>query len=532
VLDEVGSPVAGASLRLQGGESLTPDTTSDRAGRYRLDGIDPGERRVWVQLGEDTLEFPRVRIVRGENRLDFAFVRHSIRGRVLAPEGQPIAGAAVRLAGGSGRHEVVTGTDGTFAFQTVASWRRLDVTRKGYVAFHSRLLRAGGAAAQEIEIRLSPGATLTGRLLGLPPEDRKGIRVAATNRETSEILSGTVDPQGRYRIADVGAGTWRVTAVASRQWAEGDVTLRPEVREGRLDLNFPAYWPVSGRVLDANGTPVSAALVFLHSGKDSQGSTSSVTDGTFSLPLPDGVYEVMASAKGYAPTPRAEPVIVAGAAVSGVEIRLAAAARLTGRVLGLTSEELAESSVSASQGFTSQPAWLDDRDGRYAIEDLGPGDWTVSAYHQGEWNSARLHLAPGVAEATLDLIFVRGDLTLRGRLRGGDPLAAYVAELSQEGENEDDPRLSDPDGHGGFQFTGLRPGRYRLKIQDANILQIGGGPAYDQVIELTQDRDLGIELPAGGADPSAISACSPGRTWRRPPPFSRVDQLKHLTHRS
>src|SRR5205807_2144179 len=107
----------------------------DGAGRYRLDGIDPGERDVRFDLGEDRASFHQVRIVAGENRLDLTLVRQVVRGRVRNPEGEPVAGAWVRLSGTAGAHVAITGADGTFAFKTLAGWFRLDACKDGYVSF-------------------------------------------------------------------------------------------------------------------------------------------------------------------------------------------------------------------------------------------------------------------------------------------------------------------------------------------------------------------------------------------------------------
>ncbi|HZF11241.1 MAG TPA: carboxypeptidase-like regulatory domain-containing protein [Thermoanaerobaculia bacterium] len=497
VLDEAGAPVAGAKLRLLGGDSFTLEALSDDGGRYRLDGIDPGECEVWVSRDGDHAAVSRVQIARGENRLDLPFVRRPVRGRVLNPEGEPVAGAQVRLRGSGGEEVALTGDDGAFAFRMTEAWARLDVQTAGYVHYRSRLLRVGGAAAEAIEVRLTRGAMLRGRVGGLPAGET--IRMSAVDEATQEFAPGSVvDPQGRYEIRDLAPGTWHVTASAAQKHTAGTAILKPGDREARLDLTFPAYWPVRGRVVDRDGAPVATVLVLLHSvgGSDPQGAAVSGLDGTFSLLLPDGTYVATVSLDEYARAVSAEPVAVEGAAVDGVEIRLTAGITLTGRVLGLTPEELAESSITAQRdNYASQTGWLDDREGSYAIEHLGPGDWTVTAYHDGESAVAPLRLAPGERQATLDLTFVRGDLTLRGGLHGGDPLADYVAELSPEGK-PDDPRVLAPDRQGVFQFTRLRPGRYRLKIQDANLTSLGGGPAYDQVIELARDRDLEIELPA------------------------------------
>src|SRR5204863_306645 len=126
---------------------------------------------------DDNASLPRVQIAGGENRLDLPFVRRPVRGRVLDPAGEPVAGAEVRISSGHSQHTATTGADGVFAFRMVAGWARLDVKTAGYVPYRSRPLRIDEAATPGIEVRLTRGGTLRGRVSGIPDGERPTIRV-------------------------------------------------------------------------------------------------------------------------------------------------------------------------------------------------------------------------------------------------------------------------------------------------------------------------------------------------------------------
>jgi len=108
-----------------------------------------------------------------------------------------------------------------------------------------------------------------------------------------------VDPSaGSYRITDLTAGLWSVTATAATgRHAGGRVDLDSDSAMAVLDLEFATGAILSGRVTMA-GRPVAGALVILRSSDDQGGRRETgaeiAADGTFTVPSsPLGTFELV-----------------------------------------------------------------------------------------------------------------------------------------------------------------------------------------------------------------------------------------------
>jgi hypothetical protein len=183
--------------------------------------------------------------------------------------------------------------------------------------------------------------------------------------------------------------------------------------------------------------------------------------------------------------------------MEGLEIRLKSRIALGGRLLGLSPEEIAHASVTASMGRIESTARI-AADGSYRFDDLGPGDWSVEAEVDagGAWprrRSSQVNLKPGEAAPTLDLDLM-GTSSLTLRFAGVEGDLDYQALLLQQeaGEKvvESHGKESDPI----LRFTRLPAGRYQLRIKDYR---------HDRTIELpvvlTADQEMVIDLSTPAA---------------------------------
>lgn len=141
VRDLEGQPVAGAVLRISGAFVATeydktermivldpcPSAVTDEQGRYRIEGFAPGVHEISVHVRIDCVLHGSLRFDGDVEWSPQVLAGHAIRGRVLDPQGEPVAAAVV--AGGG--NWTPSNPDGTY-------W--LDNVRKGplslYVVHH------------------------------------------------------------------------------------------------------------------------------------------------------------------------------------------------------------------------------------------------------------------------------------------------------------------------------------------------------------------------------------------------------------
>jgi hypothetical protein len=498
VLAPDGSAAAGARVYAEQ-DSGTMETIADARGRYRLAGLEPGWRELFAEFPDQGQARRRLELATGTRRLDLILdgqKERAVAGRVVGPDGEPLAGVYVRIDSFSSGY---TGEDGRFRLVlprgnllVIPDPATLQASKEGY--FPSLYpFKASETPIDGLEIRLEKGRTLAGRILGVEPEHLSSVQVRASQGERGES-QGVVSRDGTYRIDDLGPGAWTVTASFDRRTARK--TLGPGAGEETLDLEIPPSHEVRGKVVDPDGGPVSGArLQFLDSGESLSSywtpSTNSREDGTFSIPLQDGTYKVLADQAAYAPALQDAPSVrVGGAAVDDLEIRLQRGATLRGRILGMQDSA---AMVSVTRETVSRSA-IAQPDGTYLLTGLGPGEWEVETRLPTEGTQRigkdRISLTPGDVEAVLDIDLSLGPLTLAGRLTSGDePLSTQVFLLGTDGEPLDWGALVEDEEKGIFRFPSLRPGRYILKIEDYYRDRVLLRP-----VDLSSDREITIDL--------------------------------------
>jgi protocatechuate 3,4-dioxygenase beta subunit len=512
-----GVPVPGVDIFLscQEGQSRT-STGPD--GRYRLGSLNPGGTCHLLASGdrfnnvEDT-----VAIKDGENHLDLQLVPTAtleIRGRVIGPASEPVAGAEVEIRSALGDRKHLTAADGSFAVETVAGSRDcgISVWKDGYAAYRLQNVDCGEAPAKEAVIHLERALTLTGRILHLDPEQLRSVQISAINESFSHPRA-SVSPDGTYRIVDLGPGEWNVSVVAGRRFVDEKVTLQRGQENATLDLSFGEQFPVRGRVFGPDGEGIAGATLGFAGAESFSDQARTQGDGSFEILLENGSYTVEVSAL-YGPSTSTEanwsinlpPITVAGAPLEGVDVHLKKGTALHGCIPGLLPDE--HPMVQASHQGTTW-SYTVQEDGCYRFESLEPGDWSVTtsitasitpgphigylAFRIGDGRRIQSHItvAPGAAETVLDLDLGLGDRTLTIRPAGVEkPGELRLRLLFPSGTLVEDAGQG---ADGAFRISRLRAGNYRIQILDAKnqILMKGS-------VELTSDREVVVETPGQG----------------------------------
>lgn len=484
VLDTDGRPVSGAEVSTSGNAPVLsrPD------GAYRLTGVAQGLAEVLYSHPDHETLSKILRTVPGDNHFDAKLprlLRHRVSGRVLDPQGQPLAGASVLL---QARRAAVTAADGSFTLR-LAEGEHILESQGGSYAPARQAVRVAGPV-EGLELRLSPGITLTGRLLA-GREDLSGATVTATHSVSTLLWTTTVDSAGLYRLQGLFPGEWNVTgATKTRQQAE-DLVLAPGEEERVFDLVLADAFEVRGRVTGPEGEPVVRAMVHL-SGSEDGAIIPTQADGSFSIPLREGTYQSKAEghAAGYAEA--AGPPFEVRGPVEGIDIQLPKGITLRGRFHGVAPGELWGERVEAHSGSALRFARING-EGGYRIPGLSPGEWEVTAHRGLESATGRVRLEPGMDEAVLDLTFVPGSLTLAGRIVGAAELPSLSVILEKVSTGQSMGTRADEKGE--FRLTDLPPGKYRLSIYGADR-----GAPYTAEIELSSNREVLVNLRRAAAE--------------------------------
>lgn len=154
------------------------------------------------------------------------------------------------------------------------------------------------------------GAIVTGTITGGDGKPLPGARVEIRRprpRGNGALYAAEADQQGKYRIVDVPAGTYRVLAKAGGQRARSRTgMIRPHDSLVRVDIMLPDRVAITGRLLLASGAPLANAPVgFWFSYNGSSGGPRGATteaDGTYRYYSGGGpgTYAVTARTPGFA----------------------------------------------------------------------------------------------------------------------------------------------------------------------------------------------------------------------------------------
>jgi hypothetical protein len=360
-----GAPVPGAELTFSLGDAAATARAAD--GRFLFKPPFAGTWRLAVVTASGYLPFAPEwgyspvafdaapgRLVRGVvirlNR------EERILGRVLSPEGKPVAGADVRLLGAHLEAKLVPIADrftsdanGEFTF-SAPEGTTLEASAEGFLPGWAEvdfLARASGKLTVRLQPRvheLSAAAPIAGRVA-----DRRGGAVAGALVTASRELGGRggdataaavlTGADGAFALPALDAGWWRITARAAGRVAASARRVRPGTKDLLLTLDDGGR--LRGCASDAaTGAPIVSLTVHLLDVRSTlrvvARDSRAVIDPSGCWALDDiapGPVRVVVSAPGYAPSSGADVTVPeAGAGEAVADARLSTGARLTGVV--------------------------------------------------------------------------------------------------------------------------------------------------------------------------------------------------------
>jgi protocatechuate 3,4-dioxygenase beta subunit/5-hydroxyisourate hydrolase-like protein (transthyretin family) len=396
VLSPDGRPVPGAEVTVVQSDSVTGFGFSglyaqtDGDGRYNLEGVPPGPRTLEARANGYRRAVRDLEVTAGAaNTADLTLERgFEVSGRVIDEAGNPVASAQLTMIAGSdffsGALSNLSGADGSFHFAGVQEGTfRLMARKAGYAAnSQGDTVTVAGASVNGVEVKLTAGGTISGRLSGLEFSQLSRVRITANG-----FRPGQVDPDGAYTIPNMPPGEWQVEATVpdTSLHAEGHVTLEPGMVEAKLDLQFGKGFTLTGIVL-RNGAPLAGAGLRLErTGTVSTYQAASDHQGAFRFGgLDAGNYQLTVNTATGAQ--HKEPVEISGDREVQIDLK---SASLTGRVIDaadsspVTGAEVTLEAVDDRESRFHEMTTNTDSRGAFRVAEVADGTWKLRASHEG-----------------------------------------------------------------------------------------------------------------------------------------------------
>jgi len=323
-----GTPIAGATvtLRIPGSQPglLSPERSWTTDGQGGFSGTAPPEGLVVANAtGFATAAEP----LRGSGRTrsvtlrlarlpEDAATERVLTGRVVEAGDVPVPDAVVTLGAGRGRGRgggpmpapVTSDAQGRFRFEGVPSQVGWAQASAGDLLSDRVAVEAGDA---ELVLTVRPGGVLAGRVLHSDgrPATAFALKLVRLRRFDPPRTLSIVDPDGRWEVRGLAAGTWELQALAADSGPSDRVRVELPTSPGarvEKDLRLHGGRHLTGVVRDASTQQaVAGARVAMESspGEDSvlvRTGTFSGPDGRFELEgLPDVPASVAVEAEGY-----------------------------------------------------------------------------------------------------------------------------------------------------------------------------------------------------------------------------------------
>jgi hypothetical protein len=387
-------------------------------GSYRIEQVEPGERRVVASVRGARQTEGRVTLEAGEReaRLDLEFKDgHLLTGRVLR-NGEPSRSENVTLSGpGVAGRWSETDHEGRFRYEGLESGTyELEVMDRRGQTSHKESVELSGDRDLRIDLTtaLIAGRTLDSSDRG-PVSGARVVLLPPEGQESKSFMSleAVTDTNGEFRLPDVPEGNWRLRAMLAG-YAPGEVSVQIDANSAPDDLEIRLQ-PTEGVTLEVvlpSGRPPDTVrtVVLDAAGRVSIAATYPVGEnGRVRIAsVAPGNWELLLEADGSAPV--SLPVTSPG---HGGRVVLPLPGGLDLKVPALAGTRVgAKVRLTDAGGKLFRTPWGDARSafdldaGAYKFERLPPGAWKVdvTAADGRTWTGTATVVPGGTVPVTLE----------------------------------------------------------------------------------------------------------------------------------
>ncbi|MBZ5713586.1 carboxypeptidase regulatory-like domain-containing protein [Nannocystis pusilla] len=510
-----GEPVEGARVTAQRGDTFfgggSGTAITDAGGNFRLAQLSPGAYKPAVEA-DDALGMAAEQVVLGLGETSQAIVIEAhpaamLTGKVVVtPGGTSCPRGSVSLHAAAGERESAAEVEADGVVQIrglLPGTYAVTATCDGFVSAEKyEPVVVADKPLEGLRWDVAPGRAIRGSVTSAKGEPVQGISVMARSKaepgRPSPRAGGPAfvdsDARGRFELAGLLPGKYEVSVFTKAQSrATPTKPIEVTLPEGQdledIRIELVAAGQVRGEVRDVHGNGVARAQVSLQSPGRRGVTAMTGDDGTFHAPeAATGEYRVTASRDGVKlRAPGTGDDDMQGVKVT-VEADAVATVKLVvetgnGRIVGVVRDEggaavsdafveaTRESESAAGPGGRSSRFFslgdrphLTDAEGRFAVEELFPGKYTVRAFRRGGGEATVEHVALG-AEVTLTFA-PTGRLAGTVALKAGGAPQEFSATLEEPttGYRRTDQFFRTG---GAWSFSELPAGNYKLAVSAA-----------------------------------------------------------------
>lgn len=419
----------------------------------------------------------------------------SIRGRVTGPNGTPLADVTAHLSGGMESTE--TAEDGEFVLEELPPETvTIAFTKKGFLG---RRIEVAADRTEPLEVVLTKGRTITGRVVNESGQPVEGADVIATSAaHDSEAQATTSLADGTFRIEGLGEGRHSLRARKNgyRDNERNDVDLTANVPIVLTLRGTGATGTVVGKVTGFTGQSWGYGQVLVRALEDDQGWAQAGIgrDGRFRVEnAPAGEVEVRASAASARQEVSTRRVTARVPAGGEVEVNLELRNDIT--VTGVVTSNGQPAPARCVSFYSPTGSWraMTDANGRYEMMGIEPARYQVRVM-LGERSFETYYEVTGSGTFDIAADFAR----LEGRVVDGEGTAIAGATVEANaingGSYGEKSAVTDAAGAfvlerpaGEYEVSAAKKG-YAFAVKRA---QTGGAPI---VLRLVQSEGLRVRL--------------------------------------